>query len=875
MILPLPLQSEEPQRLFDPGGELSPQEYCESFSIMDPHLLAFSTFISSLPPQGEQDCDFILRRASWYWPDALDPPERDSLVAINPGFIRQLYHQWSLQFMDYQLPIAVDLLSRYEASCSPFNPIQTSTKLPLPVLPPQIVTRVDLALLLAAQMRQEPINRVSALDFFAEAYTVADRDFGVQEAIRSGNDFQLPTEEIVRDLAAVADCGGSLVEMASRVQRQQAPTRLSLARIQLSVDRLGLDGTSSRRHLTADQQIDFIRLARLAHTGIELPLYEGFTPSSATQRPTRKIRSLYQQVHNGVNRSLVDLFRHHLVLLLPTIFLLRLTLFHFTPIGWTTKEGNADGRNLFDAKDGRGASPLNPGDKEAYTADIRSEWGLITHADLTTICKMILNFEAEMAGALGGSFSLKDVILFKVDLSKAFHLLSFNPGSVPYLASELYQSEWPQFSEEIRELLARLGISDTEGSTLSWSMVYITGSFGLILLPFVFAVVTRCLLILLLRSLHGKLCSYVDDSMGVCLKSQLHHDICTICEVVELLLGPDAVEWKKWFFGRKLVMIGWKVDLDSRLVSLSHKNLMKVAYGFTITDLDQPVKVRWVTKLASWSSRYTQILRALHPCTVSLFAQIAGMQNMEATMEWKADARVAVLIWRAALVLLHLYETEYSLPLEFFRVMILAYEVEYDASLTGLGFLLFSLRDGVRDKLVGCGEVVFPFDCRKESDYQNTCEFIGVLLGLLALAQRGVRNVSLRLCGDSKTSLTWGLDGHFRGKLCLKAALVYILASMLFNIVVIDAVHIPGIDNVICDLLSRQKTTARALGIDYKLVTDISYTSALYSLLMLVDPTSPQLLNSEEDFCTFWRQAHLLLGQISSEKTLCSASTSA
>ena len=120
--------------------------------------------------------------------------------------------------------------------------------------------------------------------------------------------------------------------------------------------------------------------------------------------------------------------------------------------------------------------------------------------DLAAICKMILNFEAEMADAMGGSFSLKDVILFKVDLSKAFHLLSFNPGSVPYLACELYQSEWPQFSEEIRELLARLGISDTEGSTLSWSMVYITGSFGLILVPFVVAVVTRCLLILLLTS---------------------------------------------------------------------------------------------------------------------------------------------------------------------------------------------------------------------------------------------------------------------------------------------------------------------------------------------------------------------------------------
>ena len=108
--------------------------------------------------------------------------------------------------------------------------------------------------------------------------------------------------------------------------------------------------------------------------------------------------------------------------------------------------------------------------------------------------------------------------------------------------------------------------------------------------------------------------------MGVTLKNYLHHDICAICEVIELLLGPQAVEYKKWFFGRQIVMIGWKVDLDLRCISLSNKNIMKVAYGFTVTDLEKKVKVRWVTKLASWSARYTQVLRALHPCTVSLFA---------------------------------------------------------------------------------------------------------------------------------------------------------------------------------------------------------------------------------------------------------------
>jgi hypothetical protein len=106
----------------------------------------------------------------------------------------------------------------------------------------------------------------------------------------------------------------------------------------------------------------------------------------------------------------------------------------------------------------------------------------------------------------------------------------------------------------------------------------------------------------------------------------------------------------------------------------------------------------------------------------------------------------------------------------------------------------------------------------------------------------------------------------------MKAALVYILASMLFNITVVETVHIPGTENVICDLLSRQKATAESFGIDYKILTDLSDTSLLHSLLMLVDPTQPQLLHTEEDFCTFWRQAHELLQLLATEQSLCDPS---
>jgi len=70
-------------------------------------------------------------------------------------------------------------------------PSQLSKQPSLPVLPPEIALRVDKALLLAERLRNSPIDRASALDFFAEAYTVGDRDFGVQEAITSGNNFLL------------------------------------------------------------------------------------------------------------------------------------------------------------------------------------------------------------------------------------------------------------------------------------------------------------------------------------------------------------------------------------------------------------------------------------------------------------------------------------------------------------------------------------------------------------------------------------------------------------------------------------------------------------------------------------------------------------
>jgi len=261
--------------------------------------------------------------------------------------------------MKYHVPMAVDLLFGAVPTTDPSTSAPDPSLLVPPPLPTHMIDRVEAALELASFLRDAPVDRDRTIMFFAQALTVADRDYSIQDAVSVGNNFQLPAHALLRDVRRLVSSGGDLVHLARHVQHERSQGRLSVRRINLSLDRQDIDNSTPRLHLSPSLKLDFARLARLAHHGIKLPIYEGFTPTSATTSQ-RKIRPLYQQVHQCVNRSVVDLFRDHLVLLLPTVYILRLMLYHQTPIGWTTKEGKKEERTLFDAKDGRGSSPLNP-----------------------------------------------------------------------------------------------------------------------------------------------------------------------------------------------------------------------------------------------------------------------------------------------------------------------------------------------------------------------------------------------------------------------------------------------------------------------------------------------------------------------------------
>jgi hypothetical protein len=316
------------------------------------------------------------------------------------------------------------------------------------------------------------------------------------------------------------------------------------------------------------------------------------------------------------------------------------------------KKGKEQGRPIGDASanEGNGYS-LNCEE----VADLCQEvYGPIEHPTLKALSEMV-QAEAAVSG-------WEDLVLWKMDLKGAFTLLYVSPDSCRRLAFAL---------------------------TDDLTMIYHVGMFGWTGMPAAFQVVTRIItrLVNAPDGLRGRALMYVDDLMGVCRRQDLESDLQTARSICNGLLGPGAVEEKKTRSGRCLDFIGWQFDLDTRTVSVARHNFLKTLYGMLRADPRQRVKVREVQRLASWASRYSTICRQLKPFTQDFFNLIRGM-GQHVSVDWSPEATLALDLWRATLVALRLDPVGFSRPIATIGDRETEYILEYDACLTGLGFLI-------------------------------------------------------------------------------------------------------------------------------------------------------------------------------------------
>ena len=130
-----------------------------------------------------------------------------------------------------------------------------------------------------------------------------------------------------------------------------------------------------------------------------------------------------------------------------------------------------------------------------------------------------------------------------------------------------------------------------------------------------------------------------------------------------------------------------------------------------------------------------------------------------------------------------------------------------------------------------------PFQLKGDSSFQNTMEFMAVVLGLGLLAKEGIHNARFRLRGDSRTSLAWAKKHRFKPGPSEATASAFLLFNQVCGLCMgeEDNEFILGLINVECDGLSRGKNPAQ-LGYDPSIIRSILPGDTLYQLVCLCDP---------------------------------------
>jgi hypothetical protein len=598
----------------------------------------------------------------------------------------------------------------------------------------------------------------------AEAFEAADEMFGVRAAQEFGADFpEWPRAVEDRDDTTMAMYSNDFQRACAEHQRQRAHNRLSEGRI---------------RQVVPPNDPDFERLLKIA-AGIHITLPNDFVPRS--DRPM--MRKRYLQVAGAVNKLLYKQWLVGTVMILPTLLLTQVPGIHFSPQHWTTKAGKACGRVVCDTANGDNEDfvPVNgrgEDDKEQLRVSLIEEWGPIKHPTVTDLALMLWS-ETTKHGA-------DNLELWKLDLAGAFNLMSFHPSSAQLLAFEL---------------------------TGGMSVVHVTGMFGWAGTPYCFQVVTRVLsrLCTLPGRGGGRCLWYVDDCMGISLRSELAQDVERTVETIEALLGTGAVAPDKHDRGRRLVCIGWCFDLDTMTVTISRRNLLKGLYSFFSFDLDSKVTLHLVERMASLASRYAMLCPQMKPFTSQLYKLIPGYDGNHSKLRTLSlIARVDVVMWRSFLCLLHFEEARFARSLSSFVPHPATVLFGYDASLTGFGAGV-STFNSVTSKweVIAYARLPMPYPVdANDSAFQNTNEYLGIMLCLLLVKQTGcvAKGFTFNVVGDNTTSLAWCRNERVNSILARRANIGFSLLAVDLDASVADTEHIAGVDNTVFDGLSRGKT---------------------------------------------------------------------
>ena len=655
-------------------------------------------------------------------------------------------------------------------------------------------------------------------ELIAEANHSVKNEFAEADAIRWAAGYRFSEALIRSDAACLSAAALYFTKMIRRRLIRLSPNRLSRER-------------AGRLHEDNPEKVLMVDLAE----GMRVHLPENFVPNG--KHDMSPLRESYLRVSSAVNRMLGGLVEQGLAVLLDyKTAIQHVPRLHFGKAHWTAKKGKPSGRPLGDLTYVEG-TPLNT----AATADQAAlYYGHIAHPTIDEIAMMIVDYY-EVAKDRDPNVTWNDMYLWKMDLKGAYQLLLFRPEDVGLFAMRL-----------------------------SDDLVYLqlVGIFGWSGTPAAFQVVTRAVQWELGQALEGSTLMYVDDIIGVCLRSQVVSELEKAKEVRTDLLGPDAVADEKTEHGRHLEILGYTIDMDIKRVLIAKKNHLKALHSFLSVNVNGSITLRTAQQLASYGSRYGRICRVMRPFAAALHRMTMGRTSPHAAVRLSAEARFAIQCWKAALCLVKYDEVQFTRALSSFHLVAATVVAEFDASLTGIGVIWYQRVDGAEVVLGVCALSTVFLDLRDDSSYQNFSEFLGALIAVVGFARLGFAGHSLKLRGDSVTALTWAITERPRGVLVTNAAMAWTLTCIAADVHIIAVTHIPGVLNDNCDRLSRRSPSsemsvveeAATMGLTGAREVEMEGDQCVRDLLLCCDPAAA--VDSEAQFMTFWNDLQCIVSKV-------------
>jgi hypothetical protein len=246
---------------------------------------------------------------------------------------------------------------------------------------------------------------------------------------------------------------------------------------------------------------------------------------------------------------------------------------------------------------------------------------------------------------------------------------------------------------------------------------------------------------------------------------------------------------------------------------------------------------------------------------------MAKHYKLRRPFKFSEEAKMEIRMWRAWMYLLSVDPDSYARPFLTFRPRSPSYVITTDGSLGQIGIIIYKMtQEG--EACVGCSAVsIADFGFGVDSSYQNTCEYIGMVLGVLALVKLGVRGVDVVVRGDSTSALSWLDRQKVSGSAAMNAALVLVSICIKFGIEVNYTLFLKGLLNFKADRLSR--IIEKKMSLEQAMEMNGHRGAAVIDLMgdsvsaVLVDMCDPRRsFESDSDFRVVWGSVREAIEQL-------------